>query len=171
MSVYGTVTLTSNYEVFLGSPFRVSLWARPSYSHLGVNGPADLPANPSYLLKPPSVRWLTFHRCVTPSLKQSKGGTGIFNPFSITYAFRPRLRSRLTLRRRTLLRKPWTFGEPDSHGLYRYLCRHPHFCNLQKTSQSPFAGLQNASLPIPHYAESRSFGGMLSPKNYRRKTT
>ena len=120
VSVYGTVTLTSNYEVFLGSPFRVSLWARPSYSRLGVNGPADLPANPSYLLKPPSVRWLTFHLCVTPSLKQNKGGTGIFNPFSITYAVRPQLRNRLTLSRLTLLRKPWIFGVPVFHRDYRY---------------------------------------------------
>ena len=131
MSVYGTVTLTSNYEVFLGSPFRVSLWARPSYSHLGVNGLADLPANPSYLLKPPSVRWLTFHRCVTPSLKQSKGGTGIFNPFSITYAFRPRLRNRLTLSRLPLPRKPKTFGEWVSHPFYRYSCLHNRFQGLQ----------------------------------------
>ena len=106
VSVCGTVTLTSNYEVFLGSSFRVSLCPRDSYSHLEGNGPADLPANPFYLLKPPSVRWLTFHLCVTPSLRQSKGGTGIFNPFTITYAFRPQLRNRLTLSRLTLLRKP-----------------------------------------------------------------
>jgi hypothetical protein len=106
VSVYGTVTLVSHYEVFLGSLIRVSLWARPSYSHLRVNGPADLPASPSYMLKPPSVWWLTFHFCVTPSLKQNKGGTGIFNLFPITYAIRPRLRDRLTLSRLTLLRKP-----------------------------------------------------------------
>ena len=37
------------------------------------------------------------------------------NLLSIDYAFRPRLRSRLTLSRRTLLRKPWTIGGGDSH--------------------------------------------------------
>ncbi len=37
------------------------------------------------------------------------------NLFSIDYAFRPRLRSRLTLSRRTLLRKPWTISGGDSH--------------------------------------------------------
>ena len=37
------------------------------------------------------------------------------NLFSIDYAFRPRLRSRLTLSRRTLLRNPWTIGGGDSH--------------------------------------------------------
>jgi len=32
------------------------------------------------------------------------------NLFSIDYAYLPRLRDRLTLRRLTLRRKPWTFG-------------------------------------------------------------
>ena len=40
---------------------------------------------------------------------------GNINPLAIGYAFRPRLRSRLTLSRRTLLRKPWTIGGGDSH--------------------------------------------------------
>ena len=37
------------------------------------------------------------------------------NLLAIDYAFRPRLRSRLTLSRRTLLRNPWTIGGGDSH--------------------------------------------------------
>ena len=37
------------------------------------------------------------------------------NLLSIDYAFRPRLRSRLTLSRRTLLRNPWAIGGRDSH--------------------------------------------------------
>ena len=37
------------------------------------------------------------------------------NLLAIDYAFRPRLRSRLTLSRRTLLRKPWAIGGGDSH--------------------------------------------------------
>ena len=37
------------------------------------------------------------------------------NLLSIDYAFRPRLRSRLTLSRRTLLRNPWAIGGGDSH--------------------------------------------------------
>jgi hypothetical protein len=37
------------------------------------------------------------------------------NLLAIGYAFRPRLRSRLTLSRRTLLRKPWAIGGGDSH--------------------------------------------------------
>src|SRR4051794_27146699 len=37
------------------------------------------------------------------------------NLLAIDYAFRPRLRSRLTLIRRTLLRNPWAIGGGDSH--------------------------------------------------------
>ena len=37
------------------------------------------------------------------------------NLLSIAYAFRPRLRSRLTLSGRAFLRKPWAFGGRDSH--------------------------------------------------------
>jgi hypothetical protein len=37
------------------------------------------------------------------------------NQLSIDYAFRPRLRSRLTLGGRAFPRNPWTFGGGDSH--------------------------------------------------------
>ena len=40
------------------------------------------------------------------------------NLLAIDYAFRPRLRSRLTLSRRTLLRNPWTIGGGDSHSSF-----------------------------------------------------
>jgi hypothetical protein len=49
------------------------------------------------------------------------------NCVPIDYAFRPRLRGRLTLRRLALRRNPWTFGERVSHPLYRYSCQHSHF--------------------------------------------
>ena len=45
----------------------------------------------------------------------------------IDYAFPPRLRGRLTLRRLTLRRNPWSFGERVSHPLYRYSCQHSYF--------------------------------------------
>ena len=65
----------------------------------------------------------------------------------IDYAFRPRLRGRLTLRGLTLRRNPWTFGESVSHTLCRYSCQHSHFRYLQATSRLPFDGLRNAPLP------------------------
>ena len=49
------------------------------------------------------------------------------NLISIDYAFRPRLRCRLTLRRLTLRRNPWAFGVGVFHPHYRYSCQHSHF--------------------------------------------
>ncbi len=60
---------------------------------------------------------------------------GTIHPIPIDYAFRPRLRSRLTLRRLTLRRNPWTFGESVFHTLCRYSCQHSHFRYLQRPSR------------------------------------
>ena len=61
-------------------------------------------------------------------LKAPTSESGNINPVSIDYAFRPRLRSRLTLRGRAFRRNPWAFGVYDSHIYFRYLSRHSHFC-------------------------------------------
>ena len=45
---------------------------------------------------------------------------------SIDYAFRPRLRIRLTLGGFAFPRKPWVFGDADSHCISRYSCPHTH---------------------------------------------
>ena len=55
-------------------------------------------------------------------------GAGIFNLLCIRYALRPRVSSRLTLGGRTWPRKPWVYGDQDSHQVYRYSCLHSHFC-------------------------------------------
>jgi hypothetical protein len=73
------------------------------------------------------------------------------NLIPIDYAFQPRLRGRLNLRRLTLRRNPWTFGENVSHILYRYSCQHSHFRYLQQTSRFTFTGLRNAPLPLTSY--------------------
>ena len=54
------------------------------------------------------------------------------NLVPIDYAFRPRLRGRLTLLRLALSRNPWTFGESVSHTLCRYSCQHSHFRTLHR---------------------------------------
>ena len=53
-------------------------------------------------------------------------GAGIFNLLCIRYALRPRVSSRLTLGGRTWPRKPWVYGDQDSHMVYRYSCLHSH---------------------------------------------
>ncbi len=85
------------------------------------------------------------------------------NLIPIDYAFQPRLRGRLTLRRLTLRRKPWTFGENDFHILYRYLCQHSHFRYLQHTSRYTFTDLRNAPLPLTPLREPASSVHDFSP--------
>ena len=55
----------------------------------------------------------------------------------IAYAFRPRLRGRLTLLRLASSRNPWTSGERVSHPLCRYSCQHSHFCSLHGSLTGP----------------------------------
>ena len=85
------------------------------------------------------------------------------NLIPIDYAFRPRLRGRLTLRGLALRRNPWTFGESVSHTLYRYSCQHSRFRYLQDTSRYPFAGLRNAPLPLDPKIQSTASVHILSP--------
>jgi len=59
----------------------------------------------------------------------------IIHVVPIDYAFLPRLRGRLTLRRLTLRRNPWTYGDSVSHTVCRYSCQHSHFRYLQQPSR------------------------------------
>ena len=59
-----------------------------------------------------SIRWILLAFSVTPSLIHQYRNLHLL---SIDYAFRPRLRSRLTQSGRTFLWKPWVFGAWDSH--------------------------------------------------------
>ena len=89
------------------------------------------------------------------------------NLIPIDYAFRPRLRGRLTLRGLTLRRNPWTFGDRVSHSVYRYLCQHSHFRYLQQTLRFTFTGLRNAPLPRNtgrYLCCTRIFGAWLEPR-------
>ena len=71
------------------------------------------------------------------------------NLIPIAYAFRPRLRGRLTLRRLALRRNPWTFGESVSHTLCRYSCQHSHFLYLQRLSRVRLHRLKERSATRP----------------------
>jgi hypothetical protein len=82
----------------------------------------------------------------------------------IDYGFRPRLRGRLTLRRLTLRRNPWTFGGSGSHTA---LVTHVSI-RTSNTSRrphgSPFTGLWNAPLQraqLLRGRHTRSFGTWL----------
>ena len=87
---------------------------------------------------------------------------------SIDYAFRPRLRVRLTLGGFTVPRKPWVFGEQDSHLLYRYSFRHNRFLTVQASLPSPFTQLERSPTPMntTRMIMSRSFGYELEPRSF-----
>ena len=68
---------------------------------------------------------------------------------SIHYAFRPRVRVRLTLGGFTFPRKPYAFGVQDFHLHYRYSYRHSHLHTLHRSLRYGFNAECNAHLPIP----------------------
>ena len=84
----------------------------------GAARPPGESSNPERLSQRVTTRWLTN-----------------INVIPIDYAFRPRLRDRLTLRRLTLRRNPWTFGDSVFHTVCRYSCQHSHFRCLQRPSR------------------------------------
>src|SRR3974390_687868 len=87
-------------------------------------------------------------------------GAGIFNLLGIDYALRPRLSSRLTLGGRTWPRKPWVYGDPDSHRVYRYSCLHSHSSTLHFPFPSSFVALMTLSYHSqgPRTSRVHSFG-------------
>ena len=87
---------------------------------------------------------------------------GILTVSSIGLSSRIILRSRLTLIRLALIRKPWSCGEGVSRPLYRYLYLHLLFQGLQHTSRCIFCSDWNAPLPMIFH----SFGNTLMPDYY-----
>ena len=90
------------------------------------------------------------------------------NLSSIDYAFRPRLRVRLTLGGFTVPRKPWVCGEQDSHLLSRYLFRHNHFQSVQVSLPSPFTRLERSPTNEDDQRSSsvRSLGCALETRSF-----
>ena len=90
----------------------------------------------------------------------------------IDYAFRPRLRGRLTLRRLTLRRNPWTFGDSVFHTVCRYSCQHSHFRYLHHPLPDGFTGVRNAPLPRDRKRSHPKLRCMaLDPLHLRRRTS
>ena len=74
---------------------------------------------------------------------------GIFTVSSIGSASRLPLRSRLTLIRLALIRKPWSFGEGVSRPLCRYLYLHLLFHPLHRPSRVGFSAAMECSPTNP----------------------
>jgi hypothetical protein len=167
--------LILSLEAFLGSLGSTSLFRKADPHHFSaLDKGVDFPAPSAYKLEPPipTDGWPTLLR---PPIAPAPEGTSTIrwyrniNLFSITYAFRPRLRDRLTLSRLALLRKPWAYGVPVFHRHYRYSCQHGHFCSVHPSLQSSF----NPDRTLPYRSArggSRSFGSVLSPVTFSAQT-
>ena len=133
---------------------RVTHSACASPSVLSVNGPADLPTNPTYNLRSPQPIGV----CVT-FLRHSFSQTihtkhRNINLLSIDYACRPRLRFRLTLGGFTWPRNPCVYGGRDSRSPYRYSFQHQLLWDLQRSSRYAFISTHNALLPLKKFIAS-----------------
>ena len=106
VSVYGTVSDSNPHRGFSWQHGVTHFVARRHRRHVSaLDGTADLPTVPAYSLEPtrPMVGWAILLR--HPWINFSRRYRNI-NLLSIDYAFRPRLRDRLTLSGLTFLRKP-----------------------------------------------------------------
>ena len=97
---------------------------------------------------------------VTPT-----GSTGILTGSAIGLAVRLSLRTRLTLIRLALIRKPWSCGVRVTLPHYRYLCLHLLFHTLHHASRRDFDA--NGMLPY-HTLVSRTSVICLMPVYYPR---
>ena len=147
--------LPSSFNVVLSSALvystspPVSVWGTV-YTEKLFPGTASLPGQSN---KPEQhTRSVTISRCRN------------INLLPIVYAFLPRLRGRLTLRRLALRRNPWTFGESVSHTLYRYSCQHSHFSYLHRLSRVRLHQLRERSATACSKLQARSFGAWLKPR-------
>ena len=154
----------------------MAVWDQPlcalmgSGSPLGVIKGPDLPSPSAYRL-PPGIQFpdgLPF--CVPPSLKRLSDRRRNINLLPIGYAFRPRLRGRLTQGRLALPWKPWAYGERVSHPFYRYSCQHYLFPAVHRASRLDF-GPQGT---LPYHARNESLTSVasvpcLAPLNFRRR--
>ena len=106
VSVCGTVSVLNPHRGFSWQHGVTHFVARRHRRHVSaLDGTADLPTVPAYSLEPtrPMVGWAILLR--HPWINFSRRYRNI-NLLSIDYAFRPRLRDRLTLSGLTFLRKP-----------------------------------------------------------------
>ena len=97
----------------------------------------DLPGNQPARLHTIYQSRADLPSCVTPSFKRS---LPVLEYQPVVHLLRslPRIRSRLTLRRRALLRNPYSFGGKDSHLSFRYSCQHSHFPPVHRPFQDDF---------------------------------
>lgn len=90
---------------------------------------------------------------------------------SIAYAFRPRLRSRLTLSGRAFLRKPWAFDGGDSHP--SFATHTGILTSARSTSPLGLTSLHAERSPTTDTIRCESIASVirLAPVHFRRRVT
>ena len=117
---------------FLGSRIRDTISAAEALEYYQLSArrgyltPHPLPTAFNALFRQCAVLSLLRHRIATYSRCWN------INQLAIDLRFRLGLRTRLTLIRLALIRKPWSFGVRVSRPHYRYLCLHLLFSPLQR---------------------------------------
>ena len=162
---FGTVSAGLSLEAFLGGAAFAgasSPWGDAASALSLVPGGFSCPAACGLAPAIPSAGRHSNPRPSVATLQKH----GNINPFPIDYAFRPRLRDRLTPGGRTCPGNPWTFGETDFHRLFRYSCLHSHSYALQIGFRHTFA----AHTTLSYHSNNgiRGFGSALSPDHFRR---
>ena len=107
--------------------------------------------------------WVALAYPVPPSVITIGTWYRNINLLSIAYALRPRLRSRLTLRRLALLRNPWAFGGRVSHSPF---VTHASILTSQRSTAGlppPLHSPGNAPLPLRASSKSVASVSDLSP--------
>ena len=130
---------------------------RSTSSPLGHTCTRFYPTCTAYGFEPPSIRRLNY-LAPSPLISSFLDRCRNINLLSIAYAYRPRLRVRLTPGGLTWPGKPWVYGERDFHPFCRYSLRHKLFLALQSSFRSTFAGFRNTPLPLT------SAAAVVSPK-------
>ena len=144
MSVYGTGAAWISLADFLGSMVTSILRCASAPYTLRFDSPADLPTGINIYTLQPAIP--SAGRTVTsPSPRHSMRQYGNINPFFHRRRVRLCLRSRLTLIRLALIRKPWSFGGGVSRPPYRYSY---HICfSMRSNKGHPSSSTRHGMLP------------------------
>jgi hypothetical protein len=128
---FGYGFLTHLLEAFLGSMGSPTSDLMVSSSPLRVSGCRDLPLHPPYWLAPacPTAGWVTLLRPPIAQTRMKKYWN--INQLSITYAFRPQFRSRLTLGG---LPSPGTLGFSARGTLTPFIVTHANILTSQQST-------------------------------------
>ena len=150
--------------VFLGSMITRAIGAPEGLPYYRLS--AVIPDLPGKTI--PTAFNALFRQCAAVSRLRHRiaatKSTGILTRCPSTSPFGSRVRSRLTLIRLALIRKPWSFGGRVSRPPYRYLCLHLLFQKVHHSSRHSFAPAGMLPYQMCPEAQIHCFGDMLDAR-------